>query len=146
MMKKVLLLLVLLLIPTSVVYAHGTAISAEIDGTTITLHAKFDDGAPMSDAQISVFAPVNPRETYLQGVADGSGIFTFEIDPTIVGTWDVRVRIAGHGEMIHFPVAEDGTITFVSGKMPLWQRALIATAILVFLAGVAYYYRIKRTT
>ncbi|AFZ48040.1 hypothetical protein Cyast_2090 [Cyanobacterium stanieri PCC 7202] len=96
-------LIISLLITPVKTFAHGVVLDYEkVDA--IALIAQYDTGEPMSNAQVVVYAPNNPDEPYLQGVADENGNFTFTPDKTITGNWTVRVRTAGHGSIINIPV------------------------------------------
>lgn len=91
--------------------AHGVVIEhrmyVENGAVKIEIHADFDSGEVMSDAQVAIFAPndlINPWQT---GKMDEAGNYTFEPDLSIPGTWDVQVRKAGHGDMIHIKITGD---------------------------------------
>ncbi len=94
------------------------------------------------NAQIVAYAPDNPSEPYFQGIADENGHIEFPIDPTVTGSWDISVRTAGHGEMLHVPV--DSSATSLSGagnqgRSPT-QTILLAGVVIVVLGGVALYF------
>lgn len=86
--------------------AHGTAIDYRTT-TAIEITARFDNGEPMSQAQIIVYAPNDPATPWLKGQSDDQGRFIFAPDPTIPGNWTVSVRTGGHGEMLHISLGED---------------------------------------
>ncbi len=44
---------------------------------------------------------------WLTGICDQQGRFSFTPDPDLPGTWDVQVRQAGHGDIIHIPVGAE---------------------------------------
>ena len=133
------LLTAFLLVPT--LLAHGTSIELSVEGRTINMHAIFDTGDPMSEAQIVVYAADNPREAWHTGVADVEGNYSFDIDPTIAGQWAISVRTAGHGELLHFEVLSNGSIDVEQsgGRSPL-QTGLMAGGVLVVLGSVAWYF------
>ncbi len=79
------------------------------DVSAVTIQAAYDTGEPMAGAQVTVYAPDNPAEPWLQGQCDPNGRFAFVPDRSQPGTWDVRVRQAGHGTFLHVPVASDDT-------------------------------------
>ncbi len=96
--------------------AHGAIINYEkVDA--IALIAQYDTGQPMSNAQVVVYAPDNPSEPYLQGVADEKGNFTFTPDKSITGNWTVRVRTAGHGSIINIPIEPVTQTTVIDSDM-----------------------------
>lgn len=88
------------------VAAHGTKIEYRTT-EAIAIDAKYDTGEPMSEAQVTVYAPDDPSTPWLQGTADANGNFLFTPDPSKPGNWTVRVRQAGHGDIINIAVAED---------------------------------------
>ena len=51
---------------------------------------------------ISLFAP------YTTGVTDSQGRFSFQPDEAITGDWEVKIKRAGHADIIHVPVTEEG--------------------------------------
>ena len=91
--------------------AHGVVIEHKMyveNGTVrIDIHADFDSGEVMSDAQVAVFAPNDLANPWKTGRTDAAGDFTFEPDLSIPGTWDIQVRKAGHGDMIHVKITGD---------------------------------------
>lgn len=85
--------------------AHGVQMEYRTT-QAIEVKAEFDSGDPMANAQVAVFAPNDPAEPWMTGTTNGAGLFIFEPDPAIAGTWEVQVRQAGHGDIIAIPVAE----------------------------------------
>ena len=80
--KKVATLLLLFwllaLVPTAL--AHGVASDVTISDSTITIAARYANGAVMDQAQITIFAPDAPQEEWLVGKVDEQGVFTFDLD------------------------------------------------------------------
>lgn len=88
--------------------AHGVKI--EVNGTqAIEIYAKFDNGEPMSNAQVTVYDPNNPSTAWLKATTDDKGSFMFAPDYSQSGNWTVQVRKAGHGDSISIAIGEDGT-------------------------------------
>jgi nickel transport protein len=83
--------------------AHSTMIEYQAT-EAITIQAKFDNGAPLSNAQVVVYAPDNPSEPWQKGMTDAQGKFTFIPDYQNQGNWSVKVRSAGHGNIINIPI------------------------------------------
>ena len=93
---------------TTRVSAHGVAVEHRIVMTpAIEINATYDSGEPMANAQIAVYAPNDPATPWLQGMADQRGRFIFVPDRSQVGSWDVKVRKAGHGDLISIPFVEE---------------------------------------
>lgn len=83
--------------------AHNTIIEYQVK-EAIAIEAKFDNGKPISNAQVVVYAPDNPAQPWQQGVTDEQGKFTFIPDYTNEGNWSIKVRSAGHGNLINIPI------------------------------------------
>ncbi|MEO1006449.1 MAG: carboxypeptidase regulatory-like domain-containing protein [Cyanobacteria bacterium J06638_38] len=100
-------LLALTLIPERVV-AHGANIEYK-ETSAITIQAKYDDGTPMAEAQVIIYAPQDRAKPWLKGTTDNAGSFTFVPDsnPENRGNWDVKVRQSGHGKITSIPITGD---------------------------------------
>ena len=99
-------LLALIVLPAKA-FAHGANIEYR-ESSAITIQAKYDDGKPMKNAQVTIYAPKNRTTPWLKGTTDEDGNFSFIPDaaPENVGNWDVKVRQSGHGNITSIPVAE----------------------------------------
>ncbi len=88
-----------LLVAVGIVSAHGVTINLEVSAMTgeITITAAYDAGEPMAEAQVAIFAPDDLANPWKTGTADVNGVYTFLPDYTKVGTWEIQVRLAGHG-------------------------------------------------
>lgn len=122
--------------------AHGTDIVWQIADGVVIIDAVFDSGEPMVNAQIVAYAPDNPSEPYFQGIADENGHIEFPIDAAITGSWDISIRTAGHGEMLHVPVDSSASSVIGAGNQgrSQTQTILLAGAVIVVLGGVALYF------
>lgn len=86
------------------VFAHGASIEHR-KTNAIEIRATYDGGEPMSNAQVVVYAPDNPTEPFLKGTTTEDGTFTFVPSSEVEsGSWDVRVRQSGHGDIVSIPV------------------------------------------
>lgn len=100
-------LLILIAAPKKV-FSHGANIEYRAT-SAITIQAKYDDGKPMANAQVVIYAPSDRSTPWLKGTTDKSGNFTFVPDnsnPKNNGDWDIKVRQSGHGNIISIPVTE----------------------------------------
>lgn len=85
----------------------GTSAPALAHGATaeyrqvraIEVRGSYDNGDPMSEAQVTIYAPENPNEPWLEGTTQEDGTFVFVPDPEQTGDWVARVRKGGHGDM-----------------------------------------------
>ncbi len=106
-------LLAVILIPERA-FAHGANIEYQ-ETSAITIKAKYDDGTPMANAQVIVYAPSDPATPWLKGTTNDLGSFTFVPDnePQNIGNWDVKVRQSGHGDITSIPIT-DGKLSKVA--------------------------------
>ena len=100
-------LLALSAVPKQVL-AHGANIEYR-QTSAITIEAKYDDGTPMANAQVVIYAPSDRATPWLKGTTDESGNFTFvpATDAGNVGDWDIKVRQSGHGDITSIPITGD---------------------------------------
>lgn len=138
----VLFTLVLLLALPLPAYAHGARIEYTI-GRTVQIVATYDSGEPMAGAQVTVYAPDDPSTPWMTGACDHEGRFSFTPDTTITGTWDVQVRQAGHGDIVHIPIGTDSAGNGGGGYTPL-QIALMAVCVIWGSIGTALYFSRRR--
>jgi nickel transport protein len=89
----------------SAAWAHGAHIEYEIT-QAIQLTARYDNGDPMAEAQVTVYSPSDPANVWQKGVTDQAGQYIFAPDPDQSGNWEVQVRQAGHGDIVAIPMAE----------------------------------------
>jgi nickel transport protein len=131
-----------LLLPTQAL-AHGVNIQYSSD-IKIEIVARYDTGTPMAGAQVTVYAPDDPSTPWLTGVCDDEGRFSFTPDASIPGSWDVQVRLAGHGGIVHVPVGEGTATSGGIGGYSFLQIALMAACVIWASIGTALYFRRRR--
>jgi len=85
--------------------AHGVKIEYQAT-QAIEIQAKYDTGKPMSNAQVTVYAPEQPSIPWLTGTTDKNGNFAFAPTSSKPGTWTVKVRQVSHGDIINIAVVE----------------------------------------
>lgn len=108
--RYIISLLVMLILPIDKVFAHGTVINYQTK-ESIEIEAKFDNGIPMKNAQVVIYSPHNPTEAWLSATTDDKGKFMFSPDVSQEGNWTVKVRTAGHGNVINIPIESPVTET-----------------------------------
>jgi nickel transport protein len=112
-------LLPLLLLPAlarvAPVAAHGSNISYTT-GPAVALVAQFDNGAPMAGAQVTIYAPDDPVNSWMTGTCDAEGRFTFMPDPERPGNWEVQVRQSGHGDIVVIPIGAETDVATGMGE------------------------------
>ena len=119
-------------------YAHGAKVEYTI-GITVEIVAAYDSGEPMAGAHVTVYAPDDPSTPWLTGVCDDEGRFIFTPDTTKTGTWDVQVRQAGHGDIVHIPIETDSAGNGSGGITPL-QIVLMAVCVIWGSIGTTLYF------
>ncbi len=126
-------LIIAIAIPKEVL-AHGANIEYQ-ETEAITIEAKYDDGKPMANAQVVIYAPSDPASPWLKGTTDELGNFTFvpDADSENIGNWDIKVRQSGHGDITSIPI-EKGKLavnqinTSSAGYTPS-QKIVMAAAV-----------------
>lgn len=133
-------------------WAHGVRLQYKLQ-QAIQIHAIYDDGQPMQEAQVIVYAPNDPTTPWLTGTTNQEGKFIFTPDLSQEGNWDVTVRQAGHGNMVSIPLvkADDADSTPIvaseSSNMaytPL-QKALMAIMGVWGFVGTALFFSRRKT-
>ncbi|XFA74077.1 hypothetical protein RYO59_002342 [Thermosynechococcaceae cyanobacterium Okahandja] len=109
--------------------AHGVSLDYQ---RVIQITARYDNGEPMANATVQVFAPDQPQAVALQGITTAEGHFQFT--PDQAGYWQVQVRQAGHGGTITVPVDLESTVrplTLASRPVSLSQYTPVQVGIMV---------------
>ena len=117
------------------VLAHGANIEYR-ETNAVTIQAKYDDGTPMANAQVVIYAPSDRASPWLKGTTDESGSFTFvpNTDAENIGNWDVKVRQSGHGDITSIPIEKgklavnNMTASAGAGYTPA-QKLIMAAAV-----------------
>ena len=138
-----LLLCVMVLFPATV-NAHGAKIEYSISNS-IELIAKYDSGEPMAEAQVTVYAPDNPSSVWLTGTCDEDGRFIFTPDASVPGTWDIQVRQAGHGDMIHIEIEEGSVTGGSSSDYSTGQIIIMSVCVIWGLLGTALFFKRRKS-
>ena len=141
---KGLLLFAALLLTALPVFAHGARVIWEVQGDSVHISAAFDDGTPMNEAQVTVFSGAEPSVPYTSGLTDENGEFTFLPDVEQSLAWDVQVRKAGHGDIVHFSL--DGSTDTLSdqGAFTTLQIILMSACVVWGFIGTALFFATKR--
>ena len=95
-------LLILPILPETA-SAHGAKIQYR-QTSAISIQATYDDGTPMKQAQVVIYAPSDRATPWLKGTTDRKGQFDFVPDANISGDWDIKVRQSGHGDITSIPL------------------------------------------
>lgn len=128
------------------VLAHAAKITyQEAQGIRIT--ATYDQGQPLVNAQVVVYAPTDPATPWLKGETDATGSFSFVPDRNQSGNWDIKVRQSGHGALITIPIVANSTLDTnpVPNQLsytPMQKLVMSASAIWGFV-GTAMFFSCK---
>ena len=105
--------------------AHGSKIEYQ-QTSAIAIQASFDDGTPMKNAQAVVYSPQDPTSPWLTGVTNEKGQFTFVLDPSLSGNWDVKIRQSGHGDIVSIPVVEGQIVTSLEEGLHISETRVVS--------------------
>ena len=139
--KLLALLLIMLAVPAKA-SAHGAHI--QYTSSTIEITAKYDNGEPMSGAQITIYAPDDLSNAWQTGTLDDDGHFAFTPDTSKPGNWKVKVRLGGHGDIITIPIAEDGVGSSGDGSYSVLQIVLMSVCVVWGATGTALFFIRRR--
>ena len=121
---------------------HGAFVDVT-ETRAVAIDVRYDTDEPMTEAQVSVFAPDDPARPWRVGQTDAAGRFAFVPDDR-AGRWAIQVRQAGHGAMGYVEVGVAAGITLTSaataGADPL-QRLLMVASVVWGCIGTALYFR-----
>ena len=126
--------------------AHGAHIDYQAV-QAVNINAAYDGGQPMANAQVTVYAPNDPSTPWSTGTTDDQGRFTFTPDADQPGNWEVKVRQAGHGDIVSVPVGETTAEAgeAVSDSYTPVQKALLGAAGAWGFLGTALFFARKKT-
>ena len=126
------------------VFGHGAQVTWTMEGDSIHIRALFDDGQPMTGAQVTVFSGAAPSVAYQTGLTDDEGTFAFLPDAEQSTDWDVQVRKAGHGDIIHFSLTEESDTTPQKKGFSILQIILMSLCVVWGFIGTALFFASKR--
>ena len=104
------------------VIAHGARI-VHRQTQAIEVKATYDDGTPMSQAQVVIYAPDNPAIPWLKGTTNEEGKFSFIPQSNISGNWDIKIRQSGHGNILSIPWQTENVASAVESKQTVSNSA-----------------------
>ncbi|MTI82978.1 MAG: carboxypeptidase regulatory-like domain-containing protein [Firmicutes bacterium] len=124
--------------------AFGHGVDIEYQTTkAVGLTARYDTGEPVSNGQVTIYAPGNPSTPWQTGQSDENGRFTFTPDPSKTGTWDIQVRKAGHGGMIHVNVDGEEAVAGSTGYTTS-QIVLMVACVVWGSIGTALFFKRRK--
>ena len=125
------------------IFAVGESASGGKEGETVIIEVAYDDGEPMSYAEVKIFSPDNKDIEHQNGRTDKNGCFAFLPDQP--GEWKVIVNDGmGHGVVTEVKVKETMKIQTTTKGWPRWQKLITGIGIIWGLAGLILYFRVRR--
>ena len=85
--------------------AHGVRITYQV-APALEIQATYDNGELMANAPVEIYAPNAPSEPWLSGTTDAAGRFIFLPNVSLGDAWEIKVRQAGHGNIVTVPLGE----------------------------------------
>ncbi len=146
-MKKgffIFLLCSFILVSQSNLWAHSVVYEVkEISG--ITIKVEYDDGEPMSYAEVLIYSPVDEEIEYQNGRTDKRGCFSFLPDQP--GEWKIMVDDGmAHGIVAKVLVEEGITVKILHHGFPRWQKLITGISIILGLTGLLFYLVARKRT
>lgn len=140
------LCVVCFLMTTGIAWGHG--MFHEIAGKeAVVVTAEYDDGEPMSYADVKIYSPAGGKIEHQNGRTDKNGCFAFV--PDSPGQW--RIIIDGDmGHVIDTTFAVDEALAVVNKQeagqgYPRWQGILTGLSVIFGLCGFACYLRARKS-
>ena len=132
----------LLLFTPNNLWAHGVVYEVK-EGKTVIIKIAYDDGEPMSYAEVKIFSPHESELEYQNGRTDKNGCFSFV--PEQIGEWRVVINDGmGHGVATKINVAEAMEIEANHKGWPRWQKLITGISIIWGLTGLILYFKVRK--
>ncbi|NQS90434.1 hypothetical protein HQ584_11675 [Patescibacteria group bacterium] len=135
------LLFYLFFLPCSL-WAHSVVYEIKEDRAVI-INVAYDDGEPMSYAEVKIFSPENKDIEHQNGRTDKNGCFAFLPDQN--GKWRIIVNDGmGHGVVTGVEVKEAMKIETTAKGWPRLQKLITGVSIIWGLAGLIFYLKMRK--
>jgi nickel transport protein len=122
--------------------AHGVVYEISKEDAVI-VKVGYDDGEPMSYAEVKIFSPFERDIEYQNGRTDRNGCFAFF--PDQAGEWKVIVNDGmGHGVVTEVPVKEGMNLDTIHHGFPRGQKLIAGIGIIWGLTGLVLYLKIRK--
>ncbi len=137
--------------------AHGVKIQHQIT-PAIKINAVYDSGTPLANASVTVYAPNAPSQPWLKGTTDEEGNFIFFPNSFQSGSWEIKVRQAGHGGLVNIPFQVDKSHNSHNNNIsksnyylastsndysPLQKGLMVGSVIWGFVGTALFFWRLK---
>lgn len=88
--------------------AHMLETNYALNLDTLELEAILSNGESFDQGKVTVYAPNDPENPWLEATTDEEGKFTFTPDPAIAGNWSIEIGEDSHWDNIIVPVDDTG--------------------------------------
>jgi len=137
---------VIILTTSGIAYAHG--VFHQITKTeAVLITAAYDDGEPMSYADVKIYSPASEKIEHQNGRTDKNGRFAFV--PDLSGEWKITID-GGMGHVINTTFAVDEALAMVRKEetgtvCPKWHGIITGLGVIFGLCGFVYYFRARKS-
>ncbi len=139
---KVAFITLLILLISTKLWSHGVVYDVKKEKAVI-IKVTYDDGEPMSYAEVKIFSPDNKDIEHQNGRTDKNGYFAFLPDKP--GEWKIIVNDGtGHGVVARISVDEEMKVDTIQHGFGRWKKLIVGMLIFFGLAGWELYFRVKR--
>ena len=122
--------------------AHGVEYEIQENMAPI-IKVGYDDGEPMSYAEVKIFSPNNTETEYQNGRTDRNGCFAFIPDEP--GEWKIVVNDGmGHGVSTEIHIIEGIKVDIIRHGFSRWQKLITGISIIFGLTGLIFYIRVRK--
>lgn len=91
-------------------FAHQVQTDYFLQKNDLEFQSTFSTGEPFVGATVSIYAPNDLDNPWLQLITDDQGRFAFMPDLSILGDWNVAIEQGGHADYWTVPVGENGIL------------------------------------
>jgi nickel transport protein len=81
-------------------------------GDLLEFQSIYSNGEPLQQATVTIYAPNNPDQPWMELTTDDEGRFAFLPDTNIPGDWDIYIRQGTHEDIWTVPVNPGTGIDF----------------------------------
>ena len=142
-LSKIFALALGLVITPKIVLAHAIQTNYLLESDTLEIQSVFGaiEESPNPNAQVTIYAPNNPEQPWLETQTDGNGEFSFKPDFELQGEWAVEIGDGNseHWDRIIVPITDQGIDYIEISDLPSddHQHYDLANPVLITLIGLS---------
>ena len=122
---------------TALLLAPSPSVAFDLFAThEVTVQFATQDGKPLANAEVQVFAPGDPKTPVITGRTDAEGKFVFEADQD--GFWSAEAH--GADQVARLMIRVGGG----AQQSQSWLSPFVLMGVLAILLGIAIWYRVLR--